>query len=105
MSRYSKKRQARQRAITKSLVARGFDPVISASEKIHERADELSGLKMFDEVDKFAGENKPGEMSYDYSSAAHECGVALGEEAHIPQFGYHEAQSQWQYVIDDWTKA
>jgi hypothetical protein len=58
---------------------------------------------MFDVVDRFAGSCRPGQMSPEYASAAHECGCALSEDAGIPQFG-KRSQSQWQFAINDWTK-
>lgn len=56
---------------------------------------------MFDVVDRFANDCKPGEMSPEYASACHECALALREEAGIPEFG-KRSQSQWSNTVDNW---
>ena len=48
---------------------------------------------MFDVADRYTGA--------DYDSAAHECALALREDAGIPQFG-KRCQGAWERVVDDW---
>lgn len=90
------KRRIRKSAIARKLSSQGHDPVIAIAPEIHNRADKLTGPKMFDLVDPLPI------FSEDWDGAAHECGMALRDEAATPQFAKAN-ESTWNITQDEYT--
>jgi hypothetical protein len=100
-SRKDRKSQAIKRMARAGIIPESAPIMIRSAETIHARANRLDGPTMFAVVDRFAYDNKPGQMSPEYSSMAHEAACALREKADIPQFGKRQS-SQWDRARDLW---
>ena len=81
------------------------DPVFSITERIHDRAKSARSPFMFELADKLMSYDMDKlKFSEDWGGAAHDCGIALREEAGITEFANY-SEVMWRYAIEDWTKA